>query len=98
MAQDRIDAKIPVLKSGYHWCTSYFGEIRTTVGNPAPHTGVDLPGKCGAVDDIICFEDGVVEYARNTIQGYTTKYPAGNYVVIQHSNGYKTRYLHIFLG
>ena len=97
-----INAIIPVLKANYHRMTSPYGMRTNPFDKNDPvkkmHWGIDLTGKSGAVDDITAFEDGVVIYARDTVEGKNKDYPAGNYVVLKHTNGYTTRYLHLAYG
>lgn len=58
------------------------------------HHGIDLIGSTG----ILAFEDGTITAIRNNITGYTTKPAGGNYIYIDHGNGYQTRYLHLKYG
>lgn len=60
------------------------------------HAGIDIIVPDGSTTDIIAIAPGKVIEARNTIKGVDTKfYTAGNYVLIDHGNGYKSRYLHL---
>lgn len=96
-----LDAKHPVLKAGVHRITSPFGMRVDPITHEgiSMHYGIDMTGADRKTDDIIAFEDGIVIFARDSVNGdYTVlkgRYPAGNYVVIQHINNYKTRYLHM---
>lgn len=51
------------------------------------HNGIDLSGETGS--DIFSTASGVVEKVKMSSFGY------GNQVIINHSNGYKTRYAHL---
>lgn len=80
----------PVLEKNNHYMTSPFGE-RTLNGKTAMHNGIDLKNgdKAGHLsgDNIISIADGKVTYVGKS----KTR---GNYVELQHINGWKTRYLH----
>lgn len=68
--------------------TSKFNPYRRhpVTGRVAPHNGVDFKAKVG--DPVLATGDGVVTLVTN--------HPyAGKYVVIQNSNKYKTRFLHM---
>ena len=94
----RLDGVVAhVLQNKYYNVTSPFGYRKDPFNSSVNefHNGVDLTGKNGAADYVLAFADGIVTYARNFVQGKTSTYPAGNYVVIQHENGYLTRYLHM---
>lgn len=57
------------------------------------HNGIDIIGG----DIIVTPYDGVVTKTRNGIIGYSTKDSCGNYVTIDHGNGYTTVYYHLKL-
>lgn len=94
-----INAKTHVLKLGVHRMTSPFGMRKRPYApyDQQMHNGIDFTGKGGSTDFIIAFEDGIVTYARDSVAGKTSASvtPAGNYVVIEHVNGYQTRYCHM---
>lgn len=91
--------KNKVLQKGYHRMTSDFG-YRTS----GFHKGVDLtgdPNVNNGYDYILAFADGTVTSVCNTYSktgqvGGTGD--MGNYVIINHGNGYKTRYQHMTKG
>lgn len=73
----------PVTKG---WISSRFGKRRDPVsGKKSFHRGLDFAGKRGA--DVQAIAAGVI-----TFSGRKTNY--GNIVVIDHGNGYVTRYAH----
>ena len=91
--------KVPVLKRGYHRMTSDFGP-RTS----GFHKGIDFTGNPNVesgYDYILAFDDGVVTGVCNTYSK-TGKVGGtgdmGNYVIIDHGNGFKTRYMHMTKG
>ena len=97
--------KAHVLKSGNEFITYDFG-TREPIDYPS-HNGVDLQsGKLGA-SDVIAIADGTVisvntscthNFAKGTdANGYVRSccHACGNYVKLQHENGYYTRYLHL---
>ena len=65
------------------------------------HLGMDLVGYPNLLDDVVCCYDGVVEESvdgkvkNNNTTGVATY---GNYVLVNHNNGYKTRYAHLAKG
>ena len=67
--------------------TSPFGE-RNFGDGPEWHWGIDVGGMAGR-SPIYAAESGTVEYAGPDPTGV-----GGNIVVIDHGNGFKTRYLH----
>lgn len=65
------------------------------------HKALDIvgQGKSGSVlDYITAHTSGVVEEVRKNATGFETGGSYGNYVLIRHANGYKTRYAHIAYG
>jgi murein DD-endopeptidase MepM/ murein hydrolase activator NlpD len=63
--------------------TTYFGEVGPT--SPRGHAGLDIAGSYG--DPVVAPADGVVLLA-----GWSPAY--GNNVILDHGNGYTTRYGH----
>lgn len=101
MAYKKISVKNPVLQKGEHYVTLDYGY---TYKDGSFHKGVDLvaastTGK--GADYIVAFADGAVTSCKNTFSG-TTKDTGtagmGNYVIIDHGNGFKTRYMHMLKG
>lgn len=85
-----INAKIPLLKKGYHRMTLPFGNQKLK-GKDYWHKGIDLTGNpdvSGGYDDILAFADGTV-----TIAGWRSD--CGYWVKISHGNGIYTRYMHM---
>ena len=68
--------------------SSYFGYRSDPFsGKPRFHQGLDLSGNRG--EPIYCTGNGVVEKVGFEFHGY------GNYVIVDHGFGYKTRYAHL---
>lgn len=62
------------------------------------HLGIDIVANIdgvGGFDYILAVASGTVELAINDIPGYVGGASYGNQVVINHGNGYKTRYAHL---
>ena len=79
-----------VLKNGYEYMTSGYGNRTYTINNKTVsdfHLGIDLISARYGTDYIVAFDSGKVTYA-----GYNGGY--GNVVYIDHGNGYQTRYAH----
>ncbi len=90
---ENINAKIPLLKKGYHRMTLPFGNQKLK-GKYYYHKGVDLTGDTnisGGYDEILAFADGTV-----TIAGWRSD--CGYWVKINHGNGIYTRYMHMKKG
>lgn len=65
------------------------------------HKALDIvgQGKTGSVlDYITAHTSGIVEEVRKNATGFETGGSYGNYVLIKHANGYKTRYAHLAYG
>ena len=97
----KIDVKVNVLKRGYHRMTLDYGN---TYSDGSFHKGIDLTGNTsvdGGYDYILAIADGEVVGVKNDFVG-TTKNTGtagmGNYVIIDHGNGFKTRYMHMTKG
>ena len=72
---------------GMSYQSSYFGEIRYSIGDPIPHKGHDYAAAKGT--PIYAAAAGTVLIAR-----YSSS--AGYWVVIDHGNGLTTKYMHMF--
>lgn len=91
---------VPVFaESGDMNVTSPFGyrvDPVTGVGNNA-HKGIDITRWTGYSNlaTICAFADGVVTEAVDGIAGFDTVNQRGNYVTIDHGNGWVTKYYHL---
>lgn len=86
----------PVFKKDTHQMTLDFGY---TYKNGGFHKGIDLI--TGRASDVVAFEDGKVVNASNSVKGTNTNKGTlgmGNYVILQHENGFRTRYQHMKYG
>ena len=72
---------------GMNYQSSYFGEVRYSIGDPIPHKGHDYAAAKGT--PIYAAAAGKV-----LIAGYSSS--AGYWVVIDHGNGLTTKYMHMF--
>lgn len=88
-----LNAKHHVLSKENEKVTSEYGyRIHPVTGKKQSfHHGIDLIGSTG----ILAFEDGTVNAIRNSVKGSSKIYTGGNYIRIDHGNGYQTRYLHL---
>ncbi|MBC8045610.1 MAG: M23 family metallopeptidase [Fimbriimonadaceae bacterium] len=78
----------PVSNKDLERIASGFGfRIHPIYKVPKFHEGIDFTAPKGT--DVFATADGVVEQADNKASGF------GNVIVINHSNGYKTRYAHL---
>ncbi len=96
-----IEARLHVLQTGGERVTSPYGH-RTIYINGAYnsnfHGGIDLINRATGTGYIVAAARGVVTATRNTISGYSESYASGNYVKLEHANGYATEYLHMAKG
>ena len=75
-----------------------YNEILTQGYNQVSHYGIDLVGNNNNVhvlDYITPIEAGVVEDLRINATGFEENGSYGNYILINHENGCKTRYAHL---
>lgn len=87
-----------ILKNGCERVTSDFGNRSFSYNGKTYsgfHGGIDIISSKYGTDHIVAFEKGTVVAIRNSITGYTERQASGNYVYIDHGNGYQTRYLHL---
>ena len=70
---------------GYSRISSPFGTRNCPFHGPETHYGIDIPAAGGT--PILAADAGVVVAA-------TYDYSLGNYIIINHGNGYNTYYLH----
>ena len=78
-----------VLKSG-------FCEITQEYGNN--HIGIDIVGKNYTIDTVVAHSDGIVTIIQTggvNNQGSTGNASYGNFIKIEHNNGYQTLYAHL---
>lgn len=62
------------------------------------HRAIDLVGNnngAHVLDYITPLEDGIIEEERTDSVGFEGNGSYGNYIIINHENGYKTRYAHL---
>lgn len=93
-----LNSKNNILKSGNERVTSDYGNRTITVNGKTSsgfHGGIDIISAKYGTDYLIAFEAGTIADTRNTITGYSETYASGNYVYIDHGNGFQTRYCHM---
>lgn len=99
---DKIKVVNPVLAAiGVESVTSYYDPGRTdpvTGKTNAGHLGIDLIDVNGRDAYVLAFADGTVKATRDSYTGPTTDGSAGNYIRIDHGNGYMTLYKHLAKG
>ncbi len=86
-SSNNVNGQTWIVPINYTWFSSPFGmRIHPTQGYWKMHNGVDLSAPSGT--PIYATRSGVVSYS-----GYNGS--AGNYVTINHQDGYKSRYMHM---
>ena len=75
----------PLKQEDIERVTFGFGETNTAAGVKF-HNGIDLVGQVGK--DVMASADGIVKIATQSEEN-------GNYIVINHNDGYSTKYLHL---
>ena len=93
-----IDCVNKVFLEGTHAMTLDYGY---TYSNGSFHKGVDLVTGRNVEDYVVAIEEGVVVACENNIKGTNSSTGTagmGNYVILQHSNGWRTRYQHMKCG
>ena len=85
-----------VLKSGKEKVTLYYGN-QTLNGAPYNHTGMDFVKSPSNLDYIVAAAKGKVVAVRKDVRGYL-KGSYGNYVKLQHADGFETLYAHLEYG
>lgn len=89
-ANQTIPIGKPVFEQHYKFCSRY--GYRKIYGKNDPHYGFDIG--CTAENyrnPVFAIADGVVEKVHNCSKGSS----AGNYILINHNNGFKTYYMHL---
>lgn len=96
-----IESVLHVLQNGAERVTSKYGS-RTIYINGAYntnfHSGIDLIHRTTGTDYIVAAQRGIVTGCRDSISGYSETYASGNYVNLQHADGYVTEYKHMAKG
>lgn len=85
-----------VIASKKEQITLGFGKT-TLNGMPYNHTGIDIVKNYNQLDDIIAGQKGKVVAVRKDIKGFVNN-SYGNYVKLQHNDGYETMYCHLAYG
>ena len=93
-----VNFKNKVFLQGTHAITLDYGY---TYSDGSFHKGVDLVTGRNVEDYVVAIEEGVVVSCENNVQGVnksTGTLGMGNYVILQHANGWRTRYQHMKYG
>lgn len=79
---------------GFVWPTPTLKQVTSPYGyrRSGFHTGVDISGSGASGKLVVAAKDGRVEMINRSGSGY------GNQIVINHGNGVKTRYAHLYSG
>ena len=94
----KVNFKNKVFLGGTHAISLDYGN---TYSDGSFHKGVDLVTGRNVEDYVVAFDDGTVIACANNISGTNTETNVkgmGNYVTIQHANGWRTRYQHMKYG
>lgn len=83
-----------VLKSNKEQLTLKFGKT-TLNGQAYNHSGMDYVKKSYSLDYIVACQKGKVIAVRNSVKGVDRSKDYGNYVKLEHGNGYTTIYAHM---
>ena len=83
-----------ILASKKEQITLEYG-AQTLDGKPYNHTGLDVVKKTNSLDTIIAIQSGKVITVVNKYKGRNLNGGYGNYIVIQHGNGFTTKYCHL---
>ncbi len=85
LAEELPEFISPLKQEDIERVTFGFGETNTATGVKF-HNGIDLVGRAGK--NVMASADGIVKKATENEEN-------GNYVVIEHSEGYSTKYMHL---
>lgn len=85
LAEELPEFISPLKQEDIERVTFGFGETNTAIGVKF-HNGIDLVGRAGK--NVMASADGIVKKATENEEN-------GNYVVIEHSEGYSTKYMHL---
>lgn len=94
----KVDFKNRVFSEGTHAITLDYGY---TYSNGGFHKGVDLVTGRNVEDYVVAIEAGTVVACANNVQGTNNRSDTlgmGNYVILEHKNGWRTRYQHMKYG
>lgn len=85
-----------ILKNGNEYETSPFGQRKDPIsGKDTFHNGEDIISSRYGTDYITAFQDGIVSSVRNSVSGFDKTNASGNYIYIDHTDSFQTRYLHL---
>ena len=85
-----------VLKSKKEQITLDYGK-QTLNGAPYNHKGIDIVKYRNQLDDIVAAQKGKVVGVRKDVKGFVSG-SYGNYVKLEHEDGYETLYAHLSYG
>lgn len=94
-----INPQYPVLKTGNIVTSPYGMRTDPFTKDQAMHRGIDIVKKGIVSDAVIAIESGIVITTRTYVTGKTIgKTECGNYVLVDHGNGYVSQYNHLAHG